>query len=126
MPTFPRQRLSDLLSDANFLEVQIQTLQTQAGPHWLKGVGQRIARLHARLDDLEYQLRARASLKGSGVSGMSRRQLRRRLSLVTDRRQSGLDIAYDGPERRKMFRRASDRWAKGGLAGKTSRAPATA
>jgi hypothetical protein len=88
-----RRRLRDVLTETNLLDVQLQIVQQTAGPHRLKGVAQRIAALHRRLDALERRLRLRARDLGFD-NNLPMSVLRKQLTQVDpyDR--------YKGPERR--------------------------
>ena len=49
----PWRRLSDLLLEIDFMEVQLEELQHLAPAHQTRNLGQRIAACHRRLDELE-------------------------------------------------------------------------
>jgi hypothetical protein len=104
----PRRRLPDVLAEVNLLEVQLQIVQQEAGPHRLNGAGQRIVALHRRLDCLEHQLRIRALQVDENLSRLTIFQLRRRLGNVADRRRSATAPHYHGLEWRRAGRRERD------------------
>ena len=97
------RRLSDLLSETDFLLVQLITLHSTTGPHRMRDQQMRMAALHGRLDQLEYSLRQRAAELGEDPEG-SLGHIRRRLATVPDRRRSG--DGYEGLDRRRCERRA--------------------
>jgi len=107
IPLLPRKRLSDLLAEMNLLDVQLQIIAHEAGAHHVRNVGQRIAELHRRLDNLECDLRLRAQHVSSDP-GLPVSELRRGLGRMTDRRELQLDSAPGGFERRQIPRRSSD------------------
>lgn len=88
------RRVSDLLLEMRFLEVQVQMLR-DPGPHLTRDRGLRVAALHQRLDELERRLRSYARERGDD-EGASLGELRRRLAKV-----AAHDPRYSGPERRK-------------------------
>ncbi len=94
-PTRWGRRLSDLLAEANFLLVQLQALQETGKPHKTRGLAQRIARMHRRLNDVEGQLRLWAKQLGHDDQATIT-ELRQMLQSVVER-----DPAYRGPERRQ-------------------------
>ncbi len=104
----PRRRLRDVLVEINLLDVQLHIIQQAAGPHRLKGVGQRIAALHRRLDALEHQLRLRALQVEENPSGLTSFELRRRLGNMVDRRRWARAPRCRVLERRRAGRRASE------------------
>lgn len=101
--TMRLRRLSDILRELGLLEVQLQLFREGVGPHYGRNLGVRIAALHRRLDDLEHELRLRASALGEDGQA-SLRELRTRLA--------ARDRQYGGPERRNPTRE----WASSGRA----------
>jgi len=100
------RRLSDLLSEIQLLEAQLQVLREDAGPHLIRNIGLRIAALHGRLDQAEHRLRLHArDLNEADQAAIS--HIRTRLTALQARRQK---IAPDrpDPERRKAPRRRRD------------------
>lgn len=73
------RRLSDLLSEIQLLEAQLQVLREDAGPHLIRNIGLRIAALHGRLDQAEHRLRLHTS--DVNDSQLSRPQQRRSQAL---------------------------------------------
>jgi hypothetical protein len=55
------RRLSDLLRYVDFLDVQLIAIERESGPHHIRMIGERIARIHRTIDDLEQRLRTRAT-----------------------------------------------------------------
>lgn len=82
------RRASDLLLELTFMEAQLCVLRDEGKPHRTRHLGERIAALHHRLDEIERRLRLSAGV-GCDVPVP---ELRRRLALVAS--------AYPGPERR--------------------------
>jgi hypothetical protein len=85
----PRRRLSDLLEDLRFLEVQLIVLSETGPAHRSRNRGQQIATLHRRLDALERRLRQYAGEEQQATIS----ELRKRLL--------ELERSYQGPERRE-------------------------
>ena len=89
------RRLADLVSEIDFLQVQLQTIQATAKAHRTRNLGSRIGAIHDRLDLLEGELRLRAAKLGFSDDesfGQLNHQLRK---LNHD-----LELAHEGPERR--------------------------
>jgi predicted phage gp36 major capsid-like protein len=100
------RRLSDLLMEQGFIDVQMQVVAESVGPHKPRDVALRLAALRQRAEALDDEVRARARDMGEDCSKpMS--ELRGRLSARHDRRR-GPDPSYQGPERRRGPRRARD------------------
>jgi hypothetical protein len=59
-PETHRRRLEDVLVQMQFLEVQLAVIRESNGPHLLRNVAIHVAALHARLDELEQELRRQA------------------------------------------------------------------
>jgi len=101
------RRLSDLLSEIQLLEAQLQVLREDAGPHLIRDIGLRLAALHGRLNQTEHRLRVHArDLNEDDQAAIS--HIRTRLTALQDRRQK---IALDRPgqERRQAPRRRGDK-----------------
>lgn len=96
------RRLSDLLRHLDFLEVQLIAIQRESGPHHIRKVGERIARIHQSMDEIEHVLRLRAVALGESAE-MPLSVLRRRLAKVADRRR------YPQPVRAVNERRTRNR-----------------
>ena len=88
------RRLSDLVTEVEFLHVQLCMVRDSGPPHHVRNIGARIAALHQRLDVLERQLRQRAQYEGEDSKAA--------ISVVL-RRLSAPDRLprYRGPERRR-------------------------
>ncbi len=76
--------LSDLLSEADFLDVQIQVIHETAPTHKGRDWGLRLAALHHRMYDLEEEMRLHASMLGESAMGPGY-ELRSRLREVCRR-----------------------------------------
>jgi hypothetical protein len=90
---FGWRRLSDLLTELDFLLVQLITFHQGTGPHLIRDQRARLSALHRRLDRLERDLRRRAEELGEDSHGT-----------LEDIRRSLGDVAkrdYGGPERRR-------------------------
>lgn len=92
MPPF--RRLSDLVTEVEFLQVQLHMVRDAGPAHHVRNVGVRIAALHQRLDVLERQLRLRARSEGDDPKAAIS-EVVRRLSAPDRQRR------YRGPERRR-------------------------
>ena len=88
------RRLSDLVTEVEFLQLQLHVVRDSGPPHHLRDVGVRIAALHQRLDVLERQLRQRAQSEGQD-SKAALSEVLRRLSAPDSAASS------HGPERRR-------------------------
>jgi hypothetical protein len=99
--TTPGRRLSDLVSEASFMEIRVQVLHESAHSHKSRTFGLRLAALHRRLDAIERQLRTRARWLGTDDSG-SVSELRRRLAELMKQAPP-----YEGVERRRGHRRSA-------------------
>ena len=108
----PWRRLSDLLLEIDFMEVQLEELQHLAPAHQTRNLGQRIAACHSRLDELERRVRLHAEELGEGGRQAGISDLRQLLSRLADRRRDA-DPGYRGPERRRGRRRRGLRFASG-------------
>ena len=90
----PFRRLSDLLTEVEFLQVQLHMVRDSGPAHHVRDVGVRLAALHQRLDVLERQLRQRARSEGEDAEAAIS-DVVRRLSAPDRRRR------YRGVERRR-------------------------
>ena len=88
------RRLSDLLAEADFLEVQLRVLQETGPSHRKLNLQVVIAGVHGRLDALERRLRLRATELGEDDRAAII-ELRRGLTVLAIGGTS-----YRGPERR--------------------------
>lgn len=100
----PWRRLSDLLLEIDFMEVQLEELQHLAPAHQTRNLGRRIAACHSRLDELERRVRLHAEELGEGGRQATISELRQRLARLADRRRDA-EHGYRGPERRRGRRR---------------------
>lgn len=95
------RRLDDVLSEVNFLLVQLQVLSEATGPHKPRDIAVKLVDLHRRLDEFECRLRVQAAQMGESDGG-TLDELRRRLATLAEQHPH-----YTGPERRR-FSLASD------------------
>jgi hypothetical protein len=102
---FRSRRLSDLLADIDFLEIQLQVMQEQGPEHKTANLGQRIAALHRLLDHLERLVRVRAQELGREDPALANPALRRLLRARPDRRKPPREGHEAHVERRKQERR---------------------
>jgi DNA-binding response OmpR family regulator len=99
-----QRRLSDLLSELDFIEVQLQVFEETAGAHRNCHAAARIVALQRRMDDLEAQLQRCAGDLGQDPAPRPS-ELRRQLASRLDRRQNR--GPYGGRDRRRTDRRRS-------------------
>lgn len=98
-----RRRLSDILSDMDFVEVQLEAIQRPQTCHKTSKLVQRISALHRRLDYLEDLVRVHARVWGEDPM-LPNGTLRRHLRDACDRGGPTTDGSYAGPERRNTNR----------------------
>jgi len=80
----PLRRLSDLLTESQFLEVQVRVLQETGAAHHGVQLRQRIMAVHKRLDELERRPRRRALELGEN-DRLAISHIRRQLTALAER-----------------------------------------